>query len=272
MFTAPADWYLATATGQDDSFDPDVVALFREGADTVLVSASRMPAIERDPALLDELAGRMALTGIAMGVAGRTAPLSGTEHLVSHLFDMRAAAAGAGTALHGAQVGVASVLAATIWQDTLERFDPTALETAAVAGDATAIERGVRAAFDPLDRSGRMADECWRDVHRKIERWAAAGTRVRAFVDDWDRHRATLQELVVAPDRLRDALVAAGAPSRVAELDPPAGEAVVRWALTALPLMRDRFTVADLRFMAGDWDATTVDRLLDASRVLEAST
>ncbi len=128
MFTAPADWYLAHATGMDDAFDPTVVALFRDGADDVLASASRMRTIDRDPEMLAELAGRMGLTGIAMGVAGRTAPLSGTEHLVSHLLDMHAAAGGRETALHGAQVGVASVLAATIWHDTLERFDPHVLE------------------------------------------------------------------------------------------------------------------------------------------------
>jgi hypothetical protein len=35
--------------------------------------------------------------------------------------------------------------------------------------------------------------------------------------------------------------------------------------------MRDRFTVADLRFFAADWDAAMVDRLLAASGVLGAS-
>ena len=68
-----------------------------------------MRAVDDDPAMLAELAGRMALTGIAMGVAGRTAPLSGTEHLLSHLLDMEAAAGGRESAFHGAQVGVASV-------------------------------------------------------------------------------------------------------------------------------------------------------------------
>lgn len=271
MFTAPGDWYLATAIGMDASYDPEIVALFREGADGVLDSAARLPAIAEDPALLEELAGRMALTGIAMGVAGRTAPLSGTEHLVSHLLDMRAAANDAPTALHGAQVGVASVLAATIWHDTLDRFDPAALEAHAVADDPATVERLVRDAFDPLDPSGRMADECWRDVSHKIERWAGAAPAIHAFVADWDRHRAALRGLVVSPERLRDALVAAGAAATVGELDPPAGADVTRWAIASLPLMRDRFTVADLRFFAGDWDAATVERLLDSSGVLGAN-
>jgi glycerol-1-phosphate dehydrogenase [NAD(P)+] len=272
MFTAPADWYLANATGMDDTFDPVVVDLFRDGADDVLDSASRMRTIDRDPGMLAELAGRMGLTGIAMGVAGRTAPLSGTEHLVSHLLDMHAAAGGRETALHGAQVGVASVLAATVWHDTLERFDPATLRPDSVAGDSATIERQVREAFDPIDPSGRMAAECWRDVRRKVDRWVSNREAVAAFADDWDSHRTAIRELVAPPERLRTALAEAGAPATIGDLDPPAAPAVVRWALTALPLMRDRFTVADLRFLVGDWDEVTVDRLLDRSGIVEGAT
>jgi glycerol-1-phosphate dehydrogenase [NAD(P)+] len=270
MFTAPADWYLATAIGMDDTYDAEIVALFRDGADAVLESASRLPGIGGDPAMVEELAGRMALTGIAMGVAGRTAPLSGTEHLVSHLLDMRAAAADAETALHGAQIGVASVLAATIWHDTLDRFDPRILAEGNLAIDAATVRRQVRDAFDPLDPSGRMADECWRDVGRKLARWSEGRSQVRAFGREWERHRAALRELVATPDRLRTALSAAGAPSTIGELEPPTSDEVVTWALRALPLMRDRFTVVDLRFLSGDWDAATTHRLLDASGVLGA--
>lgn len=271
MFTAPADWYLASATGMDDTFDPDVVALFRDGAEDLLESAARMRTIDRDPAMLSELAGRMALTGIAMGVAGRTAPLSGTEHLLSHLLDMAATAAGSETALHGAQVGVASVLAATIWHDTLDRFDPSALVHDVVASDPAGVERRVRGAFDPIDPSGRMADECWRDVRRKLERWQAKRGKVAAFVADWDRRRADLHALVATPEELRTALTDAGAAATISELDPAPSADVVRWALLALPLMRDRFTVADLRFLAGDWEAATVDRLLQQSAILGAT-
>ena len=49
MFTAPADWYLASALGLDDAYDPGVVALFRDGADGLLDGADRMrrPTIRR---------------------------------------------------------------------------------------------------------------------------------------------------------------------------------------------------------------------------------
>ena len=266
MFTAPADWYLAGAIGLDATYDPGVVALFRDGAEGLLAGAERVRA--NDPAMLSELASRMTLTGMAMGVAGRTAPLSGTEHLLSHLLDMAAAAAGRPLAFHGAQVGVAGVFAATVWADTLGRLDPERLLSAAADPPPAGVEARVRAAFDPVDPSGRMADECWRDVRAKLDRWRAARPAVGAFVADWDRHRAAIRDLVAPPATLTRALADAGAAARIAELDPPAPPGIVRWAVRSLPLMRDRFTVADLRFFAGDWDDATVDDLLDRSGIL----
>jgi glycerol-1-phosphate dehydrogenase [NAD(P)+] len=268
MFTAPADWYLADAAGMAPGFDPEIVSLFREGADALLRGADRVAA--NDPDMLAEMAGRMTLTGIGMGVAGRTAPLSGTEHVFSHLLDMAAERAGQRLAFHGAQVGVASVMAATIWHDTLDRFDPDRLRDSAALPDAASVERKVRLAFGEIDPTGRMAAECWRDVERKLTRWNKARPAVRAMAADWDRHRAALADLVTPPAVLAVALEQAGAPSRAAELDPPPRPEVVRWALQALPLMRDRFTVVDLRFFTGSWEAPVVDELLERSGILEA--
>ncbi len=266
MFTAPADWYLADAVGMADRYDPGIVATFRDGAEGLLSGAARVRA--NDPAMLSELAARMTLTGIAMGATGRTAPLSGTEHLFSHLLDMAAGLAGRPLAFHGAQVGVASILAATIWHNTLDRLEPARLGDDRAFPDAAIVEGLVRSVFDPIDPSGRMARECWRDVQRKLERWHEHRPAVEALAANWERHRATLADLVATPERLAAALLAAGAPTRVGELVPPAPPDVVRWALKALPLMRDRFTVVDLRFFAGGWDDVTVDELLTRSGIL----
>lgn len=270
MFTAPADWYLASAIGMDDTYDAAIVDSFRRGADRLLEGAARVRT--NDPAMLAELAGRMTLTGIAMGVAGRTAPLSGTEHLLSHLIDMAATAAGRSLAFHGAQVGVAAIVAATAWHDTLERFDPDVLLDDSAFPAPDAIEARVREAFDPMDPSGRMAGECWADVERKVARWHERRDAVARFAADWEQHRAVLRELVAAPWVLAEALRAAGAASVVDDLDPPAEAATARWAVRSLPLMRDRFTVADLRSFAGTWDEAAADAILEASGILGAAT
>ena len=65
---------------------------------------------------------RRLITGIATGVAGSTACLSGVEHLISHMLDLRAAQLHLPTGLHGEQVGVGSVIAACAWELLADRL------------------------------------------------------------------------------------------------------------------------------------------------------
>jgi glycerol-1-phosphate dehydrogenase [NAD(P)+] len=116
-----------------------------------------------------------------------------------------------------------------------------------------------------------MADECWRDVAKKVARWEARRAHMAGFIDAWPDHRARLEALVAGPGALATALAKAGAAATTAALEPPPSVETVRWALRALPLMRDRFTVVDLRYFAGDWGEAEVDRLLEASSILKVA-
>ena len=177
-YTAPADWRLAQLVGQDDSYSPFAVELARAHVDAVLDHAD---GIHRaDPEALEHLSAALTLSGIAMGVAGRTAPGSGMEHTVSHLLEM-AERPGVEAPLHGAKVGALSVLAAMLW---------ARVRTVARAGGLRALrfptaeelEPRVREAFAVLDPSGRVGEACWRDYARKLERWNDARDHARDAV------------------------------------------------------------------------------------------
>jgi glycerol-1-phosphate dehydrogenase [NAD(P)+] len=268
MFTAPADWYLANAIGADDSYDPEVVRLYRERGDRLLAAADGVAAADHEA--LAELAAQMTLTGIAMGVAGRTAPLSGTEHTISHLLDMSAERAGRGLAFHGAQVGVAAVIVSLAWRRVLRDLDPGRIAAAAAADtpvDLEARRPRVALAFDQLDEGGDATAECWSDYRRKVERWNAMPAARAALTRDWAVHRAAIEPLVLAPESIVEGLRAAGAPTRFSELEPAIPADVARWAVASCHLMRDRFTVADLIDLTGAldgrrWDAAFADELL----------
>lgn len=268
MFTAPADWYLAGALGMDPDWHPAPVELFRREGEALLAAADAVRANE--PAALALLARLMTLSGIALGVAGKTAPISGTEHIVSHLLDMAAEAAGRSLAFHGAQVGVAAVVVALAWAETLATFDPSLVSLDSFEPDRAEVEARVRAAFGRLDPTGAVADECWRDVARKLERLAAARPAFERFLAEWPRHRAVLRSLVVAPATLAAAVAQAGAPTRFRDLAPAQDAALARWALSNCHLMRDRFVLADLRALTGTWQLADVDRLLTQAAGLRA--
>jgi glycerol-1-phosphate dehydrogenase [NAD(P)+] len=263
MFTAPADWYLATALGMDDGWEPSVVALFRAQGEELLANAGRVH--DNDPEALGLLARLMTLSGIALGVAGSSAPISGTEHIVSHLLDMDAEQSGSAVNLHGAQVGVAATISAVAWKETLDHFDPDRIDLEAAYPSADRVRAQVHAAFRSLDPTMAVAEECWQDVARKLERWTAARPRFEMFLAEWPRHRTALASLVAEPSSLAAAIRRAGAPVRFSELPRGIGRDDARWALLTAPLMRERFVLADLCAFTGSWTGVEIDRLLHSA-------
>jgi glycerol-1-phosphate dehydrogenase [NAD(P)+] len=268
MFTAPVDWYLAGALGMDPAWHPEPVAIFRREGEALLAAAGAVH--DHEPTALALLSRLMTLSGMALGVAGKTAPISGTEHIVSHLLDMDAEAAGRSLAFHGAQVGVAAIVVALAWTETLDTFDPSAVDVDACYPSVATVEAEVRAAFDGLDATGAVGDECWHDVERKLARWSAARPTFERFLAAWPRHRAAMRALTVDPAVLAAAIRRAGAPGRFGELTPTVEPALARWALTNCHRMRDRFVLPDLRSACGTWSAADVDRLLDRAAALGA--
>jgi glycerol-1-phosphate dehydrogenase [NAD(P)+] len=262
MFTAPADWRIAGLLGMDDRYAEDIVAMVREHGPAVLRAASLLR--EADAAAIELTAKVLTLSGVAMGLAGTTAPASGAEHTVSHLLEMAAARQGRPSAYHGAQVGAAAVLAALVWRHVRRRVRAGARLMRCPSEDQ--MRPAVWQAFSPLDPSGAMAEECWRGYQRKLARWRErhgdADQLDPAQLDDAAR-------LLEEPAVLRAALRRSGAPARMAQLDPPVDAQTARWALANCHLMRDRFTVVDLACLLGVWQPADVDVVLAEAGIAE---
>jgi glycerol-1-phosphate dehydrogenase [NAD(P)+] len=264
MFTAPADWRLAALTGTDESFDPAVVDLFRPRGKALLAAA---PALQKgDEAAITLLARLLTSSGLAMGAAGRTAPLSGMEHLISHLLDMSAEADGRRVGLHGAQVGVAALVAACLWERLLDRLAPSAIGQPVRSDERMRGE--IEDRFRPFDPTGKMAAECWSDYRQKLTAWRNSADRRSDLADRWTEHKTELATLVGKPADIAAALAAAGAPRRFAELDPPVSAERARWAVASCQLMRNRFTIADLAFFSGSWTEDDVAAVLRRATAL----
>lgn len=255
MFTAPADWRLASELGMDDTFSQEPVSMVRAHGAALLHAAPRLAA--EDPAAIDLVARVLTLSGLSMGLAGTTAPASGMEHAVSHLLDMAASRDGRLPALHGAQVGVAAVVASVVWRRVLDAVRTGSTRLVAPSDDE--VREEVRSAFTFLDDEGSAAAECWRDCQRKLVRWRLAHGEASVLDPSCLGEPARLLE---APEALVDALRNAGAPARFSELDPPVPAGRVRWALANCHLLRERFSVADLAQRLGIWGPAAVDEVL----------
>jgi glycerol-1-phosphate dehydrogenase [NAD(P)+] len=178
-----------------------------------------------------------------------SAPVSGTEHVISHVLDMIADHYRRRLALHGAQVGVATITAARLYQRFLERFDPTTIDIDACYPQEAEMEAFIQRLFQPIDPGGAMARECWNDYRQKLARWQRSRPHFERFCTEWQaRHRPALAALVSQPESVRRILQDAGAPLTCEELEPPISRQEYDFAVRNGHFIRSRFVLADLLY------------------------
>ncbi|MBI4575839.1 MAG: sn-glycerol-1-phosphate dehydrogenase [Planctomycetes bacterium] len=230
-----ADWRMATWL-RGGSFCPFALDLVRQAEAEYLAHAQ---AIGRGEAAgVAALTRALILSGVSMVVAGSSSPASGGEHLISHYWDLRSALAGRAPRLHGLQVGVATVVTATLYEEVL------GLDSIDVTGclgryrDTEAREPEIRS------RYGRLADETLAEVRAKQvprDRKLSELERMRV---NWPQWRSGLRAMVVPARQVREALAAAGCPTRAEDLG-VTGEELEDAILHAREI-RGRYTVLDL--------------------------
>ncbi|HML47250.1 MAG TPA: iron-containing alcohol dehydrogenase, partial [Clostridia bacterium] len=97
----------------DEPYCPYVADLVRSSLRTILAAADGLA--ERRPEAIERVAEGLILAGVAMSYAGISRPASGTEHYLSHMWDMQALERHALPDLHGIQVGVATRIALSLF-------------------------------------------------------------------------------------------------------------------------------------------------------------
>jgi glycerol-1-phosphate dehydrogenase [NAD(P)+] len=257
MYSAAADWYLSSIVGFDASYSETVVTMMRRDVDALVTVSDELG--RGDPGAVSLLTSCLTVGGLAMGVAGRTAPSSGSEHLISHVLEMHGDAHGQPSASHGSQVGAASVLAGLIWSRLRQHLRGA---DAKVQASNVASREQVLRAFADLDATGATAEECWRGYERKATWIHLHLDDIRRVVRNWAEHDEVLERLLRPPRFVATALARAQAPVAFGQLDPAPAPEVVRWAVTHCHLMRDRFTIVDFAQLLGIWDPSDIAAVL----------
>lgn len=240
--TSSADWLMAHLVCGEYYCERPVAVVARAEAQCL----ARAAAIgRREPDAVEVLATGLIQSGISMAMAGSSSPASGSEHLISHYWDMTAEARGRAPDLHGRQVAVATVLVARMYERlreiTLGKVDVEALVACAPRADD--LRRQSRAHFEPL-----IGAEAAREVGRMALAKRADGDALRrrlaVIADDPHAFWARLTPGLRPTQELIAAYRAGGVPTRAPEVGVPREE--LRDALIYARHIRDRYTVLDL--------------------------
>jgi glycerol-1-phosphate dehydrogenase [NAD(P)+] len=250
-FTSLPDWYLAHRLGMDRGYSTLPRALIGPMDEIFLAHAEAIHNGELEA--MSVLARLIALGGLAMSLSHATTPMSGYEHVISHILDLQAELTSQPLAVHGAQAALATVLAAGAYQHFLAEFESAEVQAGDSYPQTGGMEDLIRRTFAGIDPSGKAGEECWADYRQKLDAWQAHRPDFETFLADWPAIREELRSAYRSPERIVEILKAIGAPQKFSELTPPATEAQVRFAFLNAPLMRKRLTLGDLLIFL-KWD------------------
>jgi glycerol-1-phosphate dehydrogenase [NAD(P)+] len=249
-FVAYGDWYLASELGLVNFYSEVPLALLNNLDAILLEHASAIS--QRSYTGEGVVARALLLAGIGQSIVNMSAPISGTEHVISHVLDMIADHYNRGLALHGAQVGVATLTVAQLYQHFLDNFDPQAVNIDACYPNDEELKAHIRQIFQTIDPSGAMADECWSDYSKKLALWRGSRKRFEQFCKAWNSiHRPKLASLVCPQHMVYNILSRVRAPITPQELEPPISKEEYDFAVHTGHFIRARFVLGDLLYFLG---------------------
>jgi len=196
-----------------------------------------------DPDAITELFRLLLVSGLSMAISGTSSPASGAEHLLSHYWDMVRLRDGEPLNLHGAQVGVGSMVIDELYR---EIFDLDFQDASFVRGP------GVEAARrDIEDRFGALAPAVWPQWEAKLA--ARTEMDLGRLREQESLIKGEIERTLAVGRQVRSVLTAAGAPIRAEQIgvSPAELDAAIRQGRK----IRDRFTALDVAAEFGILDA-----------------
>ncbi|HSO24614.1 MAG TPA: sn-glycerol-1-phosphate dehydrogenase [Chondromyces sp.] len=187
-----------------------------------------------DPEAVELLFKLLLVSGISMAVTGTSSPASGGEHLLSHYWDMTRLRDGRPLNLHGAQVGVASLLVDELYSSILDLdFCAAGFRPSPPLAEA---ERRTGEIF------GSVAGAVWPQWQAKLE--ARREADLKALCAHQGEIKQAIARTLEVGRGVRRALTGSGAPTSAAQLGIDDRELVA--AVRHGRKIRTRFTVLDV--------------------------
>jgi glycerol-1-phosphate dehydrogenase [NAD(P)+] len=246
-----ADYLMAHRLGMDSSYSEfqqilmgPIDEFFLEQADHI-----REGALEG----LSLQARFIAAAGLGGSLLKATTPLSGYEHVISHLIDQQSEFSGRIPAFHGTQVALSTMLVSETYRYFLKYFNPAEVDLERCYPTGETMKKRIESTFYEMDPSGEAAAECWDEYRIKLDAWHTNRPVFERFLATWPEIREQVDRLMKPPERIVRILSRLDSPLSFDELEPPVSEEQVRFAFLNAPLIRRRTTLGDLLLFL-DWD------------------
>lgn len=238
-YTSLADWKIGQLL-YDEPYSEKIAQSMRESVDRTVdvIDSIASASCEGITRLMDGLVG----AGFGMLEFGDSRPASGSEHHIGHYWEMKLIIENRPALLHGAEVGVATVLAA-------KRF--ARLRQISRVEAAGLLEKRQMPSVDQMlseiqQGYGPVADRIQAIQAPLLNMPPSAFTLLKSrIIDSWDQIQEAASR-VPTPEKIEAWLSAVGGPTTPSMLK--LSEEETRLALNTAHYLRDRFTINRLFF------------------------
>ena len=225
---AGADWLLADALGED-KIDPEAWQLVQEHLEHWL----------QDPLDTEALFIGLTLCGIAMQYMRSSRPVSGAEHMLSHVWEMRLHSRGGTPALHGQKVALAVQIIGAAYSWLLDR-GPEGGDLCAPWDDRLQEKHDLlKREFGELEGYGELK----RILDSKYPSYEHINRRREMLITRWEETAVLLKRRLVPLETLKKMLGQAGCPLRAEEIGLERTSAIE--TLRTAQLIRNRYMIFD---------------------------
>lgn len=230
------DWYLGYSVKNLAIYNEVPKELLDDSLEWLVDNADKIANHETEA--MEILTKALLNAGISMSIVGMSTPISGYEHVISHVLDMKAGIDGHEAQLHGIQVGVASVLSAYVYEELLA-MNKLDLEFP----EWPEIENQIKKNFSHVGFDDHSISEMISDYKIKYEKWIANHDEILKWADGWLDEKPKIFGLLKTGDELKSAIQKIGIPINLDK----------NWklAFANAHFIRRRFTVADLLYFMG---------------------
>ena len=179
-------------------------------------------------------------SGLSMTIIGTSTPSSGSEHVISHYWDLLALMNGRKKLLHGTQVGVATPIAIRLFDFLSEypvknKINLNHLKNSYM--DVKSIQEFLQKKY------GEYASGLWEQLEKKYMKWDEKKKEIEYILDNWYDIWNNCYEFIRPVSKIEEVLDKSGAPKKYSDigisLDDAMDAIINGWVL------RPRYTILD---------------------------
>ena len=250
---AGTDWIIAEKAGTAGALvappiDPVCWAMCQNGLLPSLNAS--VDAAKGSPEAIGALFQALAITGFAMQYYKDSRPVSGTEHLFSHIWEMEDLSVNGVPVTHGHKVTIGTLAATAITE--LFFSDPSGPPPVPTGFQRPKKEER-KAEAEAVFKTSRARDNIVKTVQEKLMDEDTVRAINQTFQDSWKEIRGKVLERLLPYRELKDLLSRAGCPLKPETIGISRMEAIA--TARKAHMMRNKYGILDLAWDMGNFES-----------------